>query len=170
MANVNLNTNDGTEVFKTTGSGTGGDPHVSHSIIDNTVDVQGTVDIGAIPEVTLNSASQVTAADGGPGFTPLSARLSSADATIAQELVAAPGAGNRIVVYDLFVSVDTNMKVTFRDADPAVRIAGFFTASNGIEPIIPRSTLRCPENKNLEVITSAVGNIEITVYYSIEAV
>lgn len=170
MATVNLTTNDGEKQFKATGVGSVGDPFIPVHSIEGSVEVGGSVEVTSIPSIQLDAGGVVGATDSGPTAAKTQYHLSTADATTAIELVAAPGSGNRIVVWDLFISVGTNMKVTIQDGDPSVYVAGFFTANNGIEPFIPRSTLLIDEDKNLEILAGAAGNIEVTVFYSVETV
>src|SRR5687768_8580477 len=65
---------------------------------------------GANPTVIATSPAGGST-DGGPAWTPVRANKSSADLSAISDLTAAPTAGQKIVIDDLWVSVDTAMRV-----------------------------------------------------------
>ncbi len=96
------------------------------------------------------------------------ARFTSADATTVVDVSDAPTTGQKLVVTDLIVSVDTAMGVAFYEKDAAEPLLEMFLPANGTAQITPRGKLKLTTaNKTLQVKTSAAGNISVTpIYYS----
>lgn len=82
-----------------------------------------------------------------------------------------PGTGLKLVIDDIFVSVDTAMNVIFKEETSGTVIAGpFYLPANGTMQITPRGKKKLPvAAKKLQVITSVSGNIMVDVGYHSEA-
>lgn len=98
------------------------------------------------------------------------ATITSADATSATQ-VKAKTAGKKIYIFTMVVSVDTAMNVQFQDdaGTPDVLIEGIYLAANGgfVLEYPAHAPLIVAENQDLDVITSAAGNISVAVTGSV---
>ncbi len=84
----------------------------------------------------------------------------------------APTSGQKIVVTDIFVSVDSKMAVTFKEETSGTVISGPYYLS--VDETLHLSALGkmwklATANKKLQVVTSASGNIMVDVGYYSEA-
>lgn len=130
------------------------------------------VDIGAIA-----AGSNIIGAtyDAGPSWTSVfgvtGAPFASADAHSAAVAVTdAPTSGQKLVITDIVVSVDTAMSVTFTEETSGTVIAKFYMAANGVAQITTRSKRKLATvNKKLMVQTSVAGNIVANIGYYSEA-
>lgn len=120
----------------------------------------GTAVVGA----TQDAGPNWTSVHGVAGVPFTSADQHSAAASVTD----APTSGQKLVVTDLFVSVDTAMTVTFKCETSGVVIAGpFYLPANGTLQLTPRSKAwkLATANKKLQVITSVAGNIMVDAHY-----
>lgn len=119
----------------------------------------------------------VQGTDNGPAWTTVwgvsAAPFTSADQHSAVASVTdAPTSGQKIVVDDILVSVDTAMNVTFKIETAGTVIYGpFYLPSNGTMQFTPRGKGRklATADKKLQVLTSVSGNIMVDVSYHSEA-
>lgn len=84
----------------------------------------------------------------------------------------APTGGQKLVIDDIIVSVDTNMSVTFKEETSGTVVFGpwYITAASGPIQITPRGKKKLAvAGKKLQVITSAAGNISVQASYHSEA-
>jgi len=114
--------------------------------------------------------------DAGPLWTSAfgvsGAAFASADASAAAAAVTdAPTGSQKLVITDLFISLDTALTVTFTEETSAVVIwKGYLPASCGIIQLTPRGKFKLATvDKKLMVQTSAAGNIAVTAGYYSEA-
>lgn len=115
--------------------------------------------------------------DAGPSWTTVwgivGVPFTSADQhSAAASVTDAPTSGQKLVIDDILVSVDTAMWVTFKCETTAVVIAGpFYLPANGSLQITPRGKGKklATADKKLQVITSVAGNIMVDVGYHSEA-
>jgi len=78
-----------------------------------------------------------------------------------------PSADVRVRLWDLILSADTDMSLTFRDEDGGNAFMLIYLSANTPVQITPRCGVDCPVNGlGVEVLTSAAGNIAITSKYS----
>jgi hypothetical protein len=93
------------------------------------------------------------------------ATFTSADATSASP-VKTKTADRKMYILSLVVSVDTAMNVQFQDdTGPTVLIEGMYFAANGGAHLTwpPEAPLVVNTNEDFDVITSAAGNISVTI-------
>lgn len=114
--------------------------------------------------------------DAGPQWTSVhgvaGVPFTSADQhSVLASITDAPTSGQKLVVTDIVVSVDTAMSVTFKEetAGNAVVIGPVYMAANSTLQLTPRGKLwkLSTADKKLQVITSVAGNIMVDAgYYS----
>ena len=127
--------------------------------------LSGTTEAGvAIPGVP------VAGKDNGPNWTSSYTFTTSADATAGADVTAAPTTGQKIVVTDLVVAVDTAMSVSFLEETSGTEVLRLYLAANSAVQVTPRGKLKlATANKKLRVDTSVAGNIAVTALYYSEA-
>jgi hypothetical protein len=84
----------------------------------------------------------------------------------------APVTGQKLVIDDLIVSVDTAMSVTFKEetsGNPVVHGPFYMPANSVLQVTLRGKTKLSTANKKLQVITSAAGNIMVEATYHSEA-
>jgi hypothetical protein len=109
-----------------------------------------------------------TSAHGIAGLPFTSADQHSAVASV----TSAPTSGQKLVITDIFVSVDTAMSVTFKEETSGTVITGpFYLPANGTIQLTPRGKQwKLPvADKKLQVLTSVSGNIMVDAGYYSEA-
>lgn len=101
--------------------------------------------------------------DAGPSWNPQYQLTSSADLTTAADCTGSPASGKVIVLDDLVISTDTNMRVDIREkTDDSVLFSAYMSAN-----VPAQFTLRNHVCKSttaddpLEAIASAAGNIRV---------
>ena len=94
----------------------------------------------------------------------LSADASGAAAAVTLQ----PGTGERLVVTDLLVSVDTDMVVTFTDESSAVQAKLYLAANSTVNALLRCQMRLLRKNSALQVQTSASGNISVLAGYYFE--
>jgi hypothetical protein len=146
----------------------------------------GTFSLIALVKRGLQSLTSIVAAlagtgsikDNGPAWTSTyglgspSARFTSADASGSPASVTdAPTSGQKIVITDLIISVDTAMRVDFKEeTSGTILLTLHFVDRGGVTQITPRGKLKlATANKKLQVQTDTAGNIAITPFYYSEA-
>ena len=114
--------------------------------------------------------------DGGPAvatsFGVSGATFTSSDQHSAAAAVTdAPTSGQKLVIADIEVSVDTAMTVTFtEETSGTVVCKGYFSPNNGISQLTPRAKRKlATANKRLMLQTSMAGNIAVTAFFYSEA-
>lgn len=92
------------------------------------------------------------------------ATITSADAT-SSTVVKAKTAAKRIYVTDLIISVDTAMNVQLQDdaGSPEVLMEQIYLPANSVFSKVLSTPIMLAVNQDLRVITSASGNISVTV-------
>lgn len=98
------------------------------------------------------------------------ARFTSADQSGGVAAVTdAPASGEKLVIEDLVVSVDTAMRVDFKEETSGTAIASVYLAANGTAQVTPRGRIKlATAGKKLTVQTSTAGNIAVTAIYHSE--
>lgn len=113
--------------------------------------------------------------DAGPSWTSVfgisAARFTSADQHSAVASVTdAPTSGQKLVITDLVVSVDTAMSVSFKEETSGTVLYTLYMAANGVAQITPRGKMKlATADKHLQVLTSVAGNVSVTAFYYSEA-
>lgn len=113
--------------------------------------------------------------DAGPHWTSVfgvsGATFTSADASGADAAVTdAPTSGQKLVITDVEISVDTAMRVDLKCETTAVVIASVYLPANGTAILCTRGKRKlATADKKLMVRTSASGNIRVTANYWSEA-
>ena len=87
-----------------------------------------------------------------------------------RELIAAPGAGERIVVYLLHISSDTREQLDFESSTDTLLWRSFVAAdtiedAGGYWPVF-----QCAENESLTFTLDQIGKVAIAITYQIETV
>ncbi len=135
------------------------------------------------PQIELNTDSPLPAGtnsiggttDNGPHWTSAfgvsGARFTSADQSgSAANVTDAPGTGEKLVITDLVISVDTAMRVDFKEETSGTVLLSLYMAANSTAQLTTRSKLKLPTpDTRLQVQTSAAGNIAVTAFYYSEA-
>jgi hypothetical protein len=133
---------------------------ISRDLIANIVLAAGTNTIGG----TLDAGPSWTSVFGVSAAPFTSANASAAAASVTD----APAGGQKLVITDLVVSVDTAMTVTFTCETTGAVILKLYMAANGVAQITFRGKRKlATADKKLQVQTSVAGNIAVTTgYYS----
>lgn len=102
--------------------------------------------------------------DGGSSFPCTRTLVSSSDQSAAAANASpAPTSGQRIVVDDIHVSVDTAMRVDFKEETSGTVLWSTFLPANGSDHLVCRGKLKLDTvDKKLQVQTSAAGEIRVT--------
>lgn len=101
--------------------------------------------------------------DNGPAWTPVRANKSSADLSTISDLSAAPTSGQKIVIDDLWVSVDTAMRVDVSEETSGTVVWSVYLPANGAVQYTPRDGLKLDTaDKKARIQTSVAGNIRVT--------
>lgn len=104
--------------------------------------------------------------DDGPAWTPVRANLSSADASSAADLSAAPTSGQKIVIDDWFFSADTAMRIDLIEETSGTVVWSAYVPANGSIQFTPRDGLKLDTaDKKVRCQTSASGNVRGTLLY-----
>lgn len=119
-----------------------------------------------VAEVDLATGSAVQ--DAGPAWTTVfgvaGARFTSADASGADAAVTdAPTSGQKLVVTDVVISVDTAMRVDLKCETTGTVYASLYLAANSTVQLTPRGKgwKLATADKKLVVRTSAAGNFHL---------
>lgn len=98
-------------------------------------------------------------------------RVTSADMSAAAASVTdAPTSGQYLVVDDIIVSVDTTMRVDFKEETTGIVKLSLYVPANGTAQITTRGKIKLgTADKKLQAQTSVSGNVAITVLYHSEA-
>lgn len=138
----------------------------------------GTAASPFVPQVAVaaGSAAIGSTTDGGPGWTSVlgvsGARYTSADRSgSAASVTDAPTSGQKLVITDLIVSVDTAMRVDFKEeTSGTVVLSAYLSANSGPAQLTTRGKFKlATADKKLQVQTSVAGNIAVTAIYYSEA-
>lgn len=113
--------------------------------------------------------------DAGPGWASVlgasSAAVTSADMSGADAAITdAPATGQKIVLTDVLISVDTAMRVDLKEETSGTLLARLYLPANGTAQWTPRGkTKLATAGKRVMARTSAAGNIAITAHSYSEA-
>jgi hypothetical protein len=113
--------------------------------------------------------------DGGPTWVTTygvaGARFTSADASGAVAAVTdAPVSGQRLIITDILLSVDTAMRLDFSIETAGTILASIYMGANTSGQVTIRSKFKlATADKKLMVRTSVAGNVAVTVWYTSEA-
>lgn len=109
-------------------------------------------------------------ADYGPDWTSSYLFTASADATGGADITAAPTAGQKIVVTDILISVNTAMYVSFLEETSGTELGRIYLPANGAAQVTPRSKWKLPvADKKLRIGASVAGAVAVTCWYYSEA-
>jgi hypothetical protein len=107
--------------------------------------------------------------DDGPAWTSSYLHTASANASGGVDITAAPTAGQKIVIDDVIASTDTTLKFTLEEETSGTDIIVMFLSASSVMQITSRGRIKLPvADKKLRLVTSAAGNIAITVAYHSE--
>src|SRR5688500_14074158 len=95
-------------------------------------------DAGNRRNVDVTETTPLPSGDGGPVWTPGRGNLSSADLTTLTDRTAAPASGQKIVVDDLWVSVETAMRVDLKEETSGTVLWSAYLPANGSVQFTPR--------------------------------
>lgn len=148
-------------------------PGTTNGVQVNAALPAGTNIIGkvGIDQTTNGTTNKVYAVDGGAGWTTVfgvsGARFTSADQSGGVASVSdAPTSGQKLVITDIKISVDTAMKVTFREETSGTVVDEVYMTANSTVNLITRGKFKlATANKKLQVQTSAAGNISVNAFY-----
>lgn len=133
------------------------------------------VDVLSLPALPAGNNSIGGTQDNGPQWTTVfgvsGARFTSANQSAADAAVTdAPTAGQKLVITDVLISVDTAMRVDLKEETSGTVFASIYLPANGTIQFTPRSRLKlATADKKLMVRTSASGNVAVTAFAFSEA-
>lgn len=128
------------------------------------------VSLATAPALVAGAATIGATMDAGPAWTSAYLHTVSADASGGADVTAAPTSGQKIVIDDIVLSVDTAMWVVFEEETSGADIYKVYLPANSVAQITPRGKVKLPTaDKKLRIDTSAAGNIAVTVVYHSEA-
>ena len=113
--------------------------------------------------------------DNGPAWTSVfgvsGEAVSSANASSTPLVITdAPTTGQKIVLDDVEISVDTAMTVTLRTTTGVKKLGVYYLPANSVIQITTRGRKKAPTaNQTLEVLTSVAGNISVCACFHSEA-
>lgn len=138
--------------------------------IDGLLDPGQAAMAASLPVVIASDQTAIPVSDAGPSWTSAYLHTASADATGGADVTAAPASGQKIVVDDVIVSVDTEMKVIFEEETSGTDVLVLYMPAYATAQVTPRGKIKlATADKKLRVDTSVAGNIAITVVYHSEA-
>lgn len=120
---------------------------------------------------TIATGTTIGTTDNGPGWNIShgvnGATFSSSSLTgSAQPVTDVPIGGQKIVLTDMAVSVDTAMKLTFSEETTGTSLFEMYLPANGFVQFTTRSWLKLTTaNKRIQVKSSVNGNVSITAFY-----
>lgn len=128
--------------------------------------VPGESDGSTLLGETKDAGASWTSVFGVSGERFTSANASGADAAVTD----APTSGQKLVITDVLISVDTAMRVDLKEETSGTVFASIYLPANGSAQFTPRSKLKlATANKKLMVRTSVSGNVAVTAFYFSEA-
>jgi hypothetical protein len=145
------------------------------SVSGVTIDSGGLATSSKQDTQTTAIAATQPRSDAGPSWTTSSGiagvRFTSADQSAAAVVTSAPTSGQKLVITDLIVSVDTAMRVDFSvESAASTIIESIYLAANVPVNLITRGKRKLgTADKKLAVRTSAAGNICVNAFYYSEA-
>jgi hypothetical protein len=130
-----------------------------------------------VPHVNVdNLPANIPTQDNGPAWTSANGiagvRFTSADQSGAfASVTSAPTSGQKLVITDIIISVDTAMRVDFAvESATGTVIESIYMAANSTVNVITRSKRKlATADKKLQIKTSASGNISVNAFYYSEA-
>lgn len=173
MATIQLLLADGTtKYFKVSGSGTSVDPYMTTNTIESgAVTVSNTLTVDSLP----TGANMIGAVKDAGFFktTTTTYTTTTTTANTAFDITPAPTSGQKIVLVDLLISVNTNCLLLLKDnnATPATYLGTYMTASAGVDAIIPRAHIKCATaDKKFQLVTSTSSvTVQVTANWYSEA-
>jgi hypothetical protein len=129
----------------------------------------------ALLPASLTALGFLKTADMGAGWTSVfgvsGARYTSADRSgSAASITDAPTSGQKLVITDVVISVDTAMRVDLKEETSGTVLASIYMAANSAQQFTPRSKLKlATADKKLQLQTSVAGNVAATAFYFSEA-
>lgn len=131
------------------------------------------VSLASVPSHAVTNAGTfvVQATDAGANWTASNgiagAAFTSSDQSGAvASVTSAPTSGQKLVITDIIISVDTAMRVDFNVEDSATVIESIYMAANSTVNLITRSKRKlATADKKLQVQTSVAGNIRVNAFY-----
>jgi len=133
------------------------------------LDESPTIDIGDV-QVKAGNENIGAVKDNGSFWTHSKTVTQSANATSGADASGAPTTGQKIVIDDIIVSVDTAMAVTIEEETSGTDIAKFYMDANTTLQVTPRNGLKlATADKKVRIVTSVAGNISSTITYHSEA-
>ncbi len=129
------------------------------------------VDVVTLPALTTGTNIIGAIKDAGANWTQSDKLISSSDASSSDvDASDAPTSGQKVVVDDIVVSVDTAMRVDFKEETSGTIRFSVYLPINGTFHIAPRGKAKlATADKKLLCRTSASGNIRATVLWHSEA-
>jgi hypothetical protein len=150
-----------------------GDTGVMSLFVRNDTNAAQTSTDGDYGAPRIDQAGNVATKDAGPMWTSVrgiaGVPFTSADQhSAAANCTDLPTSTQKLVITDVFISVDTAMNVTFKiETAGTVIIGPIYIPANGTVQLTPRSRgwKLATADKHLQVITSVAGNISVDVHY-----
>jgi hypothetical protein len=136
--------------------------------------IYGVTSAGVIVALRVDANGVLQSLDNGPAWTSvfgvLGEAVSSANASSTPLIITdAPTTGQKIVLDDIEISVDTAMTVTLRTTTGNKVLGKYYLPANGTIQVTTRGRKKAPTaNQTLEVLTSASGNVSVCAVYHSE--
>lgn len=150
--------------------------YLSSSNTSEPGDVRALSDGAGGMKVSLNtSVTQGAVKDGGPGWTSVWGIAGQAwdvpdQSTVTSPITDLPTSGQKLVITDVIISVDTAMKATLAEETTGTKLVALYMAANSSVQYTPRSKNKlATANKRLTLRTSVSGNVAATASYYSEA-
>lgn len=125
---------------------------------------------GGIVALRASDDGELDTRDAGPNWTVARTHTASADMSTTANVTAAPTSGEKLVITDIIVSVDTAMNVILEEETAGTDFMKFYMPANSTLQITPRSPLKLnTKDKKLNAKASVSGNIALTIFYYSEA-
>lgn len=136
--------------------------------IDGTIPFSGSVSITG--PVTIQEPLETT--DGGPAWTAGTAVIvdDSDPNAGAVDVTGSPTAGQKVVVDDLYISSDTDMKLSFIEETTATVMAAFYITGGIPFPITTRGKFKlATADKKLQMTSDTAGNVCVRCHWHSES-
>lgn len=134
----------------------------------------GVTAAGVVVPLKVAADGTLQASDNGPAWTSVfgvsGEAVSSADASSTPLVITdAPTTGQKIVLDDVEISVDTAMTVTLRTTTDGKVLGKYYLPANGTIQITTRGRKKAPTaNQTLEVLASVSGSVSVCATYHSE--
>lgn len=159
-------TDNGDGTYSLATSGGGGIVTITGSIGGSVVVTSGNINVSG----TVSIQGVVPTSDAGPHWTSsygiTGSAVVAASITGTTIITDVPTSGQKLVITDVLISVDTAMNILLQEETSGMTIAKIFLPANGTVQWTPRSkTKLLTANKRLTARSSANGNVGITAHY-----